>query len=160
MKKVMVSCTLISFLLIVNGCAWISTYPARPHNPRGIRVIPQKIYLFIDGKNNKLVSLPDLKNAYDVKPRSFLAKHDFTITIEAAQTKQLISNQDSTAALALLQKIVELAAAAANPLPGGRENGSASAKIDIDLQESSFGFATGIYELSETGLFKKVALSP
>jgi len=159
MKKLMRCCALISFLLMVNGCAGISTYPASPKQPNGIRIFPQKIYLFVDRTRNicRVVSLPDLKNAYDVKPWSFLSKHEFTITIEEAQVKQLTSNQDSSAALSLLQKIVELAGEAAKgALPlGVRREDLVKAFADMPI-DSSWGFETGIYELSETGVFKKV----
>jgi hypothetical protein len=150
MKKLTVYCFLLFFLLVVSGCAGMSTYPARPNEPRGVRVYPQKIYLFVDKDNkiSKLLSLPDFKNAYDIKPWSFLSKHDFKITIEGAYVKELTSNQDSSAALTLLQKIAELAA---EKIPS-----PSKAMMDSDIN-SSFGFETGIYELTETGVFKKVS---
>lgn len=159
MKKLVLCCSFISLLLVVNGCAGISTYPASPNHANGIRIFPQKIFLLVDRERNfsQLVSLPDIKNAYDVKPWSFLSKHDVTVTIEEAQVKELKSNQDSTAALALLQKIVELAAGAAAKIPLRNGNGEGvKAKISIE-KNSSFGFATGIYELSEAGVFIKVS---
>ena len=151
MKKLIICCVLIISLLMICGCAGMSTYTALPNQPRGVRVYPQKIYLFVDKEKNisKLVSLPDFKNAYDVKPWSFLSKHDFKITIEEAYVKELTSNQDSSAALALLQKIAELAA--------GKIPSPAKAMMDTAIIESSFGFETGIYELTETGVFKKVS---
>jgi hypothetical protein len=159
MKKLIVCCALVISLLVVSGCAGISTYPGRTNEPHGIRVYPQKIYLLVDKQQNssKLVSLPDVKNAYDVKPWSFLSKHDFIIKIEEAQVKELTSNQDSSAALSLLQKIVELAAEAAKEAAKIEGGGRAVADIDI---KSSLGFETGIYELSETGMFNKVKVSP
>ncbi len=155
MKKRIGWCALVFLSLAFIGCAGISTHPARPNQPNGIRVYPQRIYLLVDkeGKSSKLVSLPDLKNAYDVKPWSFLSKHDFTIKIEEAQVKELTSDQDSSAALSLLQKIVELAGEAAKE--GAKAAGGGKAVADIDIR-SSLGFDTGIYELSETGVFKKV----
>lgn len=155
MQKLTLSCALI-LLLLVSGCAGISTHPAGPNRTNGIRVFPQKIYLLVDkdAKSSRLISLPDLKNAYDVKPWSFLSKHHFTIKIEEAQVKELSSEQDSTAALSLLQKIVELAGEAAKEAGRAAAGGKAVADVDI---KSSLGFSTGIYELSEDGLFKKVS---
>ena len=149
-----VCCALILLLLVGSGCAGIKTYPARPNEPHGIRVYPQKIYLLVDKEKNvsQLVSLPDIKNAYDIKPWSILSKHDFTIKIEEAQVKELESNQDSSAALSFLQKIVELAAKTAEK---AMEEGAGRAVADVKFG-SSLGFDTGIYELSETGTFKKV----
>lgn len=154
MKKLKVCCALIISLLVGSGCAGITTYPARPNEPHGIRVYPQKIYLLVDKEKNasQLISLPDIKNAYDIKPWSILSKHDFTIKIEEAQVKDLTSNQDSSAALSLLQKIVDLAAKAAEK---AMEQGEGRAVADVKFG-SSLGFDTGIYELSETGIFKKV----
>ena len=155
MQKLTLCCALI-LLLLVSGCAGISTHPAGPNRANGIRVFPQKIYLLVDkdAKSSRLISLPDLKNAYDVKPWSFLSKHNFTIKIEEAQVKEFNSEQDSTAALALLQKIVELAGEAAKEAAKAAAAGKAVAEIDI---KSSLGFDTGIYELSEAGVFKKVS---
>jgi len=148
MKKLIVCCTLIIALIAISGCAGICIYPARSNEPRGIRVYPQKVYLLVGAQNSKFVSLPDVKNGYDIKPWSFLSKHDFDIKIEEGQLKELSSNQDTTAALTLVQKIVELAAKAAEPgikaIPAGELG-------------SSFGFHPGIYELTETGVFKKVS---
>ena len=160
MKKLIVCCALVSLSLVVNGCAGISTRPARPNEAHGIRIYPQKIYLLVDEekKSSKFISLPDIKSAYDVKPWSVLSKHEFTIKIEEAQVKELSSNQDSSAALSLLQKMVELAAdvakEAAKEAKDKALTGKAVAQIDIG---SSLGFKTGIYELSETGVFKKVS---
>jgi hypothetical protein len=146
---------LILLLLVVSGCAGMSTYPARPNEVNGIRVYPLKIYLLADKENkiSRLVSLPDVKNAYDVKPWSFLSKHDFTIKIEGAQVKELTSNQDSSAALSLLQKIVEVAGKVAE-----KAAGAPGAKAVAEVEFPSYlGFETGIYELSDMGLFKKVS---
>jgi hypothetical protein len=157
MDKRIIFRILILLLLVANGCAGISTYPARSNDPQGIRVYPQKIYLFVDHekKESKIISLPDIKSAYDIKPWSFLAKHDFKITITDAQVQELTSNQDSSAALSLLQKIVELAETAAKGevIPGGK----ASALIDFT---SDFGLDSGIYELDENGVFKRVSTKP
>lgn len=162
MRKITISCALILLLMVVGGCAGISTHPARPNEARGIRLYPQKIYLLVDKQKNfsKLVSLPDIKNAYDVKPWSILSQHDFNIKIEEAQVKEITSKQDSSAALALLQKIVELAAKAAEEAAKAatREPGEGGARAIAEMKfDSSFGFETGIYELDETGVFKRVS---
>jgi hypothetical protein len=153
-KKLIICCTLIVSLLVISGCAGMSTYTALPNEPRGVRVYPPKIYLLVDKDKTKckLVSLPDFKNAYDVKPWAFLSKHDFTIKIEGGKITELTSNQDTSAALTLLQKLAELAAEKA-PGPKGPEPSA------IELDDVTFGFESGIYELTEAG-FKKVHLVP
>ncbi len=160
MEKLTISCALVLTFMVISGCAGISTYPAHPNKFDGIRVYPQRIYLLVDQEkgSSRLVSLPDIKNGYDVKPWSFLSKHDFTIKIDEAQVKELTSDQDSSAALSLLQKIVELAGEAAKEAAkAGGAAGKAAADIDI---KSSLGFKTGVYELTEAGIFKKVGVNP
>jgi hypothetical protein len=137
----------IILMLTAAGCAGIS---------HGIKIYPQKVYLLVDKQKNasKIITLPDLKNSYELKPWSFLSKHNFSIKIEEGQVKELSSEQDSTAALALLQKIVELAGEVAKEAAKGAATGKAVADIDYP---SSLGFETGIYELDEKGVFKKVS---
>jgi hypothetical protein len=155
MERLTVCSVLILSLLVVGGCAGISVHPARTNEAHGIRVYPQKIYLLVDKEKNvsQLVSLPDVKSAYDIKPWSFLSKHNFTIKIEEAQVKELDSNQDSSAALSLFQKIVDLAGKVAEKAV--EELGKGRAVADVKFA-SSLGFETGIYELTEKGLFKRV----
>lgn len=154
MKNIVICSTFSILLLIISGCAGMSTYTALPNEPRGVRVYPQKIYLLVDKEKNKskMISLPDFKNAYDIKPWAILSKHNFTIKIEGGNITELTSDQDTSAALTLLQKIAELAAEKA-PVPKGL--GAAA----VELDEATFGFETGIYELTDAG-FKKVRLAP
>lgn len=134
--------------LALGGCAGMS---------HGVKVYPQKIYLLVDKEKatSKLVSLPDIKNGYVVKPWSFLSKHEFSIKIEEAQIKELTSNQDSTAALAFLQKIVEVGGQLATEALKAAAPVAGKAVANVDLA-SAFGLQTGIYELDETGQFRRV----
>jgi hypothetical protein len=136
----------------LGGCAGIS---------HGIKVYPQKIYLFVnrDTQNpekdtSRIVSLPDLKNGYEVKPWSFMSKHNFTVKIAEAQVTEVTSDQDSTAALALLQKIVEVGGQLG--LEALKQGAAAKAVADIDMG-SSLGLPSGIYEFDEKGMFRKVS---
>ena len=162
MKKLIVCWALILALLVVSGCAGICTYPASPDKARGIRVYPQKIYLVVGAQRSQFVSLPDLKNAYDIKPWSFLSKHDFNIQIQDAQVKELDSKQDSSAALSFLQKVVEVAekvaekAAEAGAGAAVMAAGPGSRAMADVKNNSIYGFKPGIYELTETGEFKRV----
>lgn len=155
MQKLPLCCALILSLLVISGCAGISTRPVSPNKSNGIRVYPQRIYLLVDKekKSSKVISLPDIKNAYDVRPWSFLSKHDLTIKIQDAQVTELTSSQDSSSALSFLQRIVELAGEAAKE--AAKATGGGRAVADIDFA-SSFGLDSGIYELSESGMFKRV----
>jgi hypothetical protein len=65
----------------------------------------------------------------------------------------LSSDQDSTAALALLQKIVEVAGEVAKDAAKAAASGKAVADVDFG---SSLGFQTGIYEIDERGAFRRL----
>lgn len=138
--------------LALGGCAGVS---------HGIKIYPQKVYLLVDKEKSvsKIVTLPDIKNGYELKPWSFLSKHDFTIKIEEAQIKELSSNQDSTAALALLQKIVEVGGQLATEALKAAAPVAGKAVANIDLG-SAFGLETGIYELDEMGQVRRVSPPP
>jgi hypothetical protein len=138
-------------LVSLNACAGVS---------HGIRIYPQKVYLFVDAKKDsaRILTLPDIKNAYEVKPWSFLSKHDFSVKLAEAQVTELSSNQDSTAALALLQKIVEIAGelggeALKAAIEGAKAGKGAKPVADVDLG-SALGLQSGIYEFNEKGLVK------
>lgn len=163
MKNLILSLILVVCLITISGCAGISTYPARPNETRGIRVYPQKIYLLVGQHESKFISLPDARNGYDIKPWSFLSKHDFNIQIQEAQVKELDSKQDSSAALSLLQRVVDVAGkvaekaaegGAAAAVMGARAVPGAMAEINAG---SNYGFRPGIYEITETGEFKRVS---
>jgi len=162
MKQLIVCCIFILALLGVSGCAGVTTYPALPHEARGIRVYPQKIYLLVSKTESKFISLPDPKNGYDIKPWSFLSKHEFNIKIEEAQVKELDTKQDSSAALSLLQKVVEVAGKAAEKAAetaaraAVTADGPESRAMAVVKNDSIYGFEPGIYELTEKGEFKKV----
>jgi len=142
---------LLVALLFLNACAGIS---------HGVRIYPQKVYLFVDATKNsaRLLTLPDIKNGYDVKPWSFLSKHEFSIKVADGQVSELASDQDSTAALALLQKIVEIAGelggeALKAAIEGAKSGKTAKPVADVDLG-SAFGLASGIWEFNEKGVQK------
>jgi len=128
-----------------------------------IRVFPQKAYLLVDADSkppgSRLVTLPDLKNAYEVRPWSFLSKNDFSIKFSDGQVSEVTSNQDSTAALALLQKIVEvggqLAGEALKAAGAAATGAAAKAAANIEMT-TTFGLPSGIYEFDEKGELRKL----
>ena len=114
--KTTVVCILVGVICsLIFGCATIITEKADlTQKPEGIRVYPPKVYLFVDTdeKRTTLAYLPDYTQAYDVKPLTVLAKHDFKIEVEDGQVKALTSNQDTTAFLTFLKGAADLAAKA------------------------------------------------
>jgi hypothetical protein len=151
MKRAIALVSVIFSLVGIAACAGITN---------GVRIYPQKVYLFVDKDKgvSKVLTLPDLKNSYQVLPWSFLSKHNFVVKVQEGQVTELSSDQDSSGAIALLQKIVEvggdLAKAQLAAAAKGVATGTAVADIDFT---SSFGLETGIYELGEFGKFVAVS---
>jgi hypothetical protein len=132
----------------LHGCASVSTTPADPKSPPdGIRVHPTRVYLFVDNEKSRshVVYAPDPESAYDVKPTSFLAEHDFKLDIDAGQVKSLTSNANPAAVLALFREATDIAAGA----------GIGRGTTDTTL-EGTFGLEDGIYVL-QNGRFEKVS---
>ena len=130
------------------GCASVTTTPASPGDPpNGIRIHPTRVYLFVDVEQSRsqLIYAPDPETAYDVKPVSFLAEHDFKMDIEAGQVKSLTSNANPAAILALFKEATDIAAGA----------GLGRGTTDTTL-EGTFGLEDGIYVL-RNGRFEKVS---
>jgi hypothetical protein len=140
--------SLTALCLIGSGCSGICTYRATKDGPvRGLRVYQPKVYLFVDVKASKLVVLPDPDNAYDVKPWSIFAKTDITLKTTDGLPTEAGGNLDSTAGLALVQKVAELAAGAA------KEGAKAVSEQELP---GNFGLAPGIYTFTPDGRLAQV----
>jgi len=94
---------------------------------------------------SQLVYAPDPESAYDVKPVSFLAEHDFKMDLEAGQVKSFTSNANPAAILGLFKEATDIAAGA----------GLGRGTTDTTL-EGTFGLEEGIYVL-RNGRFEKVS---
>lgn len=141
--------TVTALCLLVSGCSGISTHRATNDGPvRGIRVCQPKTFLFVDTQASRLVVLPDPNNAYDVKPWAFLAKTELNLKTPEGLLTESDVKLDSTASLALLQKVAELAAAAAKEVPR---------VISEKELPGTFGMAPGIYTISDQGRWVKVS---
>lgn len=89
-----------------------------------------------------LVFLPDYARAYDVKPRTFLAKQDFKVELDEGQLKSLTASEDTTAIISLFKETASLAAKAAG------------AGVSSSTINGTFGLTTGIYCLDDDGVFR------
>lgn len=131
------------------GCTSIETKAANlTEKPDGIRVYPSKVYLLVDKEKSKSVIMyaPDYKRAYDIKPTSVFAKHDFSIDIDEGQVKKITSNQDGTAFLTFFEGAVTTAAKAAG------------VAVSASPIEGNFGLDSGIYQLQDDGRFLKIQI--
>ena len=126
------------------GCATVETELARlPEAPRGVRVYPPRVCLFVDQAEKKttIAYLPDYRRAYDVKPLTIFAKHDFRMEVEEGQLKSLQSSQDTTAFLSFVKEAGTLAAKAAG------------VGLSSQVMNGTFGFATGVHCMADDGTF-------
>jgi hypothetical protein len=139
------------FAVSVSGCATISTEKANlDEAPNGVRIYQPKVMLLVDTEEKRTTILfaPDYKRAYDIKPITVFAKQEFKTELEDGQLKTLSANQDTTAFLTFLTEAAELGTKAAGlPRSGSIINGT-------------FGLPSGIYELTDDGSIRRVALLP
>lgn len=138
----------VSFIL-TTGCSGLKITPAGVNTPpNGIRVYPPKTYLFVnDSGAGTIAYLPDYQNGYDIKPKAFLMKQEFTMKMTGGQITELTDNQDPTAVLALIQGVAQKAMEAVNPIP-------------VSADTISVKLPPGIYVLNkETGNFDPILLN-
>lgn len=129
------------------GCATVETELAKlPEAPKGVRVYPPRVCLLVDAAEKKsvLAYLPDYRRAYDVKPLTIFAKHDFKVELEEGQLKTLQSNQDTTAFLTFMKDAGTLAAKAAG------------VGLSSQVISGTFGFDTGVHCMKDDGTFAPV----
>lgn len=131
---------------LLSGCATIVTETANlSEKPDGVRVFPQIILLAVDedAKESTIFSLPDSSRAYDIKPLTILAKHEFNIKLnENGGLSELTSNQDTTAILTFLKDVADVAAKSAS-----------SGLVSSQSIKGTFGLKTGMYKLADSGKF-------
>jgi len=140
LKLALLACTLMS-------CATLRTYEADlSAKPKGVRVYPPKVYLFVDAQKQKshLIHLPDFERAYDIVPVAVLAEHQFAVELDGGLLRSLTSKQDPTALLTFLKETAALGA------------GAAGLPIAKETFDGTFGLRSGIYLLTDEGEFQLV----
>ncbi|ENX02602.1 hypothetical protein F900_01048 [Acinetobacter modestus] len=122
----------------LSACTTISTQKSDfSKSPNGIRIIPSQIMLLVDGtaKKTRVLTVPDYAMAYDIKPHTVFAKHDFNVTLsDTGAPLTITSNQDTTSFLSILGKAVDIASKDA--AGGGLVN---------DEMNGTFGLESGAY---------------
>lgn len=133
-------------LLMLSACATIQTQNADLNNkPDGVRVYPPKMYLFVGEKSSWLVSAPDFEKAYDIKPLTILAKHDFKVEMTEGMLTGIVSNQDTTSFLTFVKGVGEL----------GAQAGGVGVSQQVFSNET-FGLKPGIYTMKKDGTFTRI----
>jgi hypothetical protein len=138
---------LAAMLSALTGCATFLTRDVADLGtpPKGVRIYPPRVCLLVGKSSAKLVSLPDFRRAYDVRPLTILAKQDFKVELSDGQLTALTSNQDTTAFLSFLGQAAKTAAEAAG--------GVSSSEIPGDI-----GIERGIYCFGDAGTLEPVWL--
>ena len=149
MKRIISLLLAVLVIIVFSGCATIVTHNADlEKHPKGIRVYPPRVYLMIETDKAFLVFLPDYQNAYDIKPRTIIAKNKFSITIKNGQITSLTSDVDTTAVVDLLKELVSTAGEVAKGI---------SMKGVQEVPTGMFNLPYGIYRLNDDGTFEKIA---
>lgn len=138
--RAMLSCALGAI-----GCATVITREADLEKaPDGIRIYPPKVCLLVDATANATVIaiFPDPARAYDVKPRTILARQDFRVELDAGQLVSLTANQDTQAFPRFVTDAAQLVAGAVGV------GVSAPAAL-----EGTFGLSDGVHCMRDDGSF-------
>jgi len=139
---------------MIGACAEVSTTKVTDlaSAPQGVRVYPPRIYLLVDNatggvppKQTTVITLPDFRRAYDIKPTTILAKQNFKVELDDGLIKTLSTDQDTTGFLTFVKDIAQSAAKAAG-LP-----------MSASSINSTGGLPNGLYVLDDDGTLRRYA---
>lgn len=122
---------------LLSGCAYTFAYELGPDDSYiGFRVYECKPLIAIQQSGLSVIFVPNPSKAYAVKFGTFLAKNDVEIAFNKdCGISNLKSNQDSTAAIQLLQDVVDkLAPDAVVP----KQTGGGAGTTRVELYEIVF----------------------
>ncbi len=125
------------------GCAGFVT----SNDMQGIEVYRPAYCFVVSETNASVFTCPNLASSYVIKPRSFLAKNDFSVELSSGMLEKATDELDTTAILTFLQGASEVAARAA---------GSALAEASV---EGGIGLEPGFYFWDGIGLLKRIGSS-
>ena len=128
----------LSSLLV--GCAGFVT----SNDMQGIEVYRPAYCFVVSETNASVFTCPNLASSYVIKPRSFLAKNDFSVELSSGMLEKATDELDTTAILTFLQGASEVAARAA---------GSALAEASV---EGGIGLEPGFYFWDGIGPLKRI----
>ena len=122
------------------GCAGFVT----SNDMQGIEVYRPAYCFVVSETNASVFTCPNLASSYVIKPRSFLAKNDFSVELSSGMLEKATDELDTTAILTFLQGASEVAARAA---------GSALAEASV---EGGIGLEPGFYFWDGIGPLKRI----
>jgi len=138
LKSMFVAIIASSSLLV--GCAGFVT----SNEIQGIEVYRPAYCFVVSETNASVFTCPNLASSYVIRPRSFLARNDFSIELSSGMLEKATDKLDTTAILTFLQGASEIAAKAA---------GSAVAEGSV---EGGIGLEPGFYFWDGTGELKRI----
>jgi hypothetical protein len=92
---------------------------------KGIEVYRPGYCIIVSKSNASVFTCPNLASSYEIRPRSFLAKNNFSVELSSGMLAKAAANLDTTAILTFFQGAAEIAAkAAGSPVSEGAVEGS------------------------------------
>jgi hypothetical protein len=120
MLKIIRTAIVVSAFLLA-GCAGFVT----SNDMQGVEVYRPGYCFVVSESNASVFTCPNLASSYEIKPRSFLAKNDFSVELSSGMLEKATDDLDTTAILTFLQGAAETAAkAAASPVSQGSVEGT------------------------------------
>ena len=139
MSKPVFSAIIASSFLFV-GCAGFVT----SNDMQGIEVYRPAYCFVVSETNASVFTCPNLASSYEIKPRSFLARNDFSVELSSGMLEKASDELDTTAILTFLKDASEIAARAA---------GSAVAEASVD---GGIGLEPGFYFWDGSGPLTRI----
>jgi hypothetical protein len=139
MLKSIFTAIIASSLLLV-GCAGFVT----SNGDQGIEVYRPGYCFVVSDSNASVFTCPNLASSYQIKPRSFLAKNDFSVELSSGMLEKASDELDTTAILTFFQGAAATAAKAA---------GSAVAEGSV---EGGIGLEPGFYFWDGSGPLTRI----
>ncbi|MBW2289893.1 MAG: hypothetical protein JRG90_18990 [Deltaproteobacteria bacterium] len=139
MLKILFIATIALSSLLV-GCAGFVT----SNDMQGLEVYRPAYCFIVSESNASVFTCPNLASSYLIKPRSFLAKNDFSVELSSGMLEKVTDELDTTAILTFFQGAAETAAKAA---------GSAVAEGSVD---GNIGLEPGFYFWDGSGPLRRI----
>lgn len=126
--------------LLLSGCAGFVT----TNGDKGVEVYRPALCLLVTDQAMASFTCPNLASKYEIKPRSFLAKNDFSVELEDGMLTNASDSLDTTALLTFFMGAAELGSKAAG-LP-----------VSAESLEGSIGLDPGFYFWDGTGGLRRI----
>ena len=114
------------------------------NDDQGIEVYRPGYCFVVSESGASVFTCPNLASSYEIKPRSFLAKNDFSVELSSGMLETASSELDTTAILTFFQGAAETAA------------GAVGAAVSEGSVEGGIGLAPGFYFWDGSGPLTRI----